>query len=74
MQTFYNGLLPDTQTMVDVVSGGALVNKTLDEAYELIKVMASNNYMKPTNRSTQRKIAGIHDIDFFNNYRSCCFK
>ena len=29
--------------------------------------MASNNYMKATDRSTQKKPADIHDIDFFNN-------
>ncbi|KAL5559559.1 hypothetical protein UlMin_035770 [Ulmus minor] len=46
--------------------GGALMNKTSEEGYELIEVMASNNYMKPTNRSAQRR-AGIHDINTINN-------
>ena len=53
--------------MVDAASGGALVNKTLDEAYELIVVMASNNFMKPTDRSAQRRTVSIHDINSFNN-------
>ena len=56
--------------MVDAASGGALVNKTSEKAYELIEVMASNNFMKPIDRSAQRRTADIHDIDSFNNFAS----
>ncbi|KAL5559254.1 hypothetical protein UlMin_035465 [Ulmus minor] len=65
VQTFYNGLLSNTQTMVDAASGGAFFNKSPEEGYELIEVMASNNFMK-SERSTQKRIAGVHDIDAFN--------
>ncbi|KAL5577699.1 hypothetical protein UlMin_019398 [Ulmus minor] len=58
VQTFYNGLLPNTQTMVDDASGGALFNKTPNEGYELIEVMASNNFLKSTDRNAQKKTAG----------------
>ena len=67
VQMFYNSLRPNTQTMVDAASGGALVNKTPKKGYELIEVMASNNYMKPTDRSTQRRTTSIYDINSFNN-------
>ncbi|KAJ8617556.1 hypothetical protein MRB53_013742 [Persea americana] len=65
VQTFYNGLLPNTQAMVDAASGGAINNKTLEEAYDLIKVMASNNYMKASDRSFPRKSVGVHEVDGF---------
>ena len=66
VQTFYNGLLPKTQTMVDAASGGAFFNKTPEDGYELIEVMASNNFLKSTDRNSQKRTAGVHDIDAFN--------
>ena len=63
---FYNGLLPNTQTMVDAASGGAVFNKTPEEGYELIEVMASNNFLKSTDRNAQKRTVGVHDIDAFN--------
>ncbi|XXG59006.1 hypothetical protein AAC387_Pa04g1169 [Persea americana] len=65
VQTFYNGLLPNTQAMVDAASGGAINNKTPEEAYDLIKVMASNNYMKASDRSFPKKSMGVHEVDSF---------
>ena len=56
-------MLRNTQTMVNVASGGALNNKTLEEAYELIEVMKTYKFMKPIDRSLPRRVAGIHDID-----------
>ena len=44
VQTFYNGLIPQTKTVIDVAIGGALMGKTTDHAYDLIEVMTSNNY------------------------------
>ncbi|XP_031288154.1 uncharacterized protein LOC116146838 [Pistacia vera] len=63
VQTFYNGLMPNIQAMVDAASGGALNNKTLEEAYNLIEVMASNNYMRPSERNSTRKAVGVHEVD-----------
>ncbi|KAL5574228.1 hypothetical protein UlMin_023825 [Ulmus minor] len=65
VQTFYNGLLSNTQTMVDAASGGAFFNKSPEDGYELIEVMASNNFMK-SERNSQKRTAGVHDIDAFN--------
>ncbi|KAL5570294.1 hypothetical protein UlMin_026869 [Ulmus minor] len=65
VQTFYNGLLSNTQTMVDAASGGAFFNKSPEDGYELIEVMASNNFMK-SERNSQKRTAGVHEIDAFN--------
>ena len=37
--------------MVDVARGGAFINKTPEEGYQLIEVMASNNILKFTDRN-----------------------
>ncbi|KAL5554412.1 hypothetical protein UlMin_041813 [Ulmus minor] len=65
VQTFYNGLLSNTQTMVDAASGGAFFKKSPEDGYELIEVMASNNFMK-SERNSQKRTTGVHDIDAFN--------
>ncbi|XP_042412715.1 uncharacterized protein LOC122001823 [Zingiber officinale] len=39
---FYEGLIPMDRSMVDVASGGALVNKTSTQARELIEIMVAN--------------------------------
>ncbi|XP_063949912.1 uncharacterized protein LOC135152753 [Daucus carota subsp. sativus] len=44
-------------------SGGALLTKSYDEAYELIEMMAANEYQNPTQRLHQGKAAGILDVD-----------
>ncbi|RVW83117.1 hypothetical protein CK203_040734 [Vitis vinifera] len=67
VQTFYNSLHPNTQTMVDAASGRAFINKTPEEGYQLIEVMASNNFLKSTDKNAQKRIDGVYDIDAFNN-------
>ena len=42
IQYFYEGLLPTNRSMIDAVSGGALVDKTPKDARNLIANMASN--------------------------------
>ncbi|KAL5569770.1 hypothetical protein UlMin_026345 [Ulmus minor] len=69
VQTFYNGLLSNTQTMVDAASGGAFFNKSPKEGYELIEVMVSNNFVK-SERSAQKRPASLHDLDAFNKLAS----
>src|SRR5436853_2458535 len=61
VQTFYNGLSMNTQLMVDAASGGAINNKTPEEAYELIEIMSSNNYMK-NDRNIMKK-PGVLEVD-----------
>ena len=67
MQTFYNSLHPNTQTVVAAASGGAFINKRLEEGYQIIEVMSSNNFLNSTDRNAQKKIVSVHDIDAFNN-------
>src|SRR3954467_10015239 len=61
VQTFYNGSLPSTQETIDAASGGSLNNKTLEEAEELIEILASNHYAR--NRDRSRKQAGVYEVD-----------
>ncbi|WRX23330.1 Retrotransposon gag domain - like 10 [Theobroma cacao] len=44
VQTFYNGFLGPIRTTIDAIAKGALMSKSIDEAYNLLKEMASNNY------------------------------
>src|SRR3954463_15145447 len=61
VQTFYNGLHPNTRTIIDAASGGSMNNKKPAEVYELIEAMASNNYERGSNYL--RKGAGVIDVD-----------
>ena len=63
VQTFYNGLSSSTRTSIDAAAGGALMGKSYDEAYDLLETMAANNYQWPSERLTQRKVAGMYEVD-----------
>ncbi|XP_052204029.1 uncharacterized protein LOC127809305 [Diospyros lotus] len=43
IQYFYEGLLPMERKMMDAASGGAIVNKTLSAAKDLISIMAASS-------------------------------
>ncbi|KAL5564772.1 hypothetical protein UlMin_027936 [Ulmus minor] len=45
--------------------GGAFFNKSPEEGYELIEVMACNNFVK-SERSAQKRPTGLHDLDAFH--------
>ncbi|KAL5569743.1 hypothetical protein UlMin_026318 [Ulmus minor] len=63
METFYNGLLPPTRLMLDASAGGALLNKSYAEAYELIESIAANSYQWPTSRiNSTKNVAGVHEL------------
>ncbi len=50
--------------MVDAFANGAILSKSYNEAYEIIKRIASNNYQRPTNRiASGRHVAGVHKVD-----------
>jgi hypothetical protein len=40
----YKGLTEQTRSFVDSAAGGGIMNKTLDEATELVESMASHNF------------------------------
>jgi hypothetical protein len=63
MQNFYNGLNASTRTLIDATLGGAFMNKSQDDAYNLLEEMATNNYQWPNERSIQKKTVGVHEID-----------
>ncbi|KAL5552490.1 hypothetical protein UlMin_039891 [Ulmus minor] len=46
-------------------NGSAFFNKSPEEGYELIEVMAGNNFVK-SERSAQKRPTGLHDLDAFN--------
>lgn len=60
---FYNGLGWQSRPIVDAASGGALWAKSYEAAYDLIEMMAANEYQNPTLRMPQQKVAGILDVD-----------
>ncbi|MDV3191326.1 MAG: hypothetical protein Q8832_02735, partial [Candidatus Phytoplasma australasiaticum] len=49
--------------MLDAASGGALWAKSYEEAYDLIELMATNEYQYPTQRYPQGKVAGVLEVD-----------
>lgn len=51
--------------MIDAANGGAFNNKTPEEAYNLIEVMANNNYMRTPERNSTRRSAGVHEVDSY---------
>ena len=60
---FYNGLGAQSRPMLDAASGGALWAKSYEEAYELIEMMAANEYQNSNQRLSQGKIAGILEVN-----------
>ena len=64
VQTFYNGLNPQTRTVIDAAASGALMGKSASEAFNLLEVMASNNYQWPNEIAT-KKVVGLYKIDGF---------
>jgi len=44
MHTFYNEVTQSLRSTFDAAAGGTLMNKTEDEAYNLIEEIALNNF------------------------------
>src|SRR3954462_4400962 len=61
VQTFYNGLHGNMQTMIDAAAGSSMNNKKPAEVFELIEAMANNNYERGGDHP--RKNAGVLDVD-----------
>ncbi|KAH6759202.1 hypothetical protein C2S51_019437 [Perilla frutescens var. frutescens] len=60
IQYFYEDLQPEARSMVDAASGGALMNKTPDEAMTLIANIADNN--QQFGEYGSRKVAEIQPV------------
>ncbi|XP_020272432.1 uncharacterized protein LOC109847612 [Asparagus officinalis] len=70
VHTFYNGLTYNTRMTVDAAVGGALMNKTIDEAYTLIEDMAQNHYQWANERAPQTSKGGKYEIDALDHISS----
>ena len=55
VHTFYNGLSDSAQTIIDASTGGALMKKTIDQAYEILEDTTTNTTQWPRDRSAPRK-------------------
>ena len=47
VQTFYNYLSDSARTIIDALAGGALMKKTIDQAYEILEDAATNTNQWP---------------------------
>jgi hypothetical protein len=59
LQTFYKGLTHQTRAYVDSAAGGGIMNKTLEEAFELIESMASHHFQWSSDRTVVPQAPGI---------------
>ncbi|XP_027368226.1 uncharacterized protein LOC113874201 [Abrus precatorius] len=60
LETFYNGMTAATKTMIDAAAGGSLSSKTLEEAQQIIEMMASSMYQNMNERQAARR--GGYDV------------
>ena len=70
LHTFYNGINYHTKVSLDSAAGGALMNKNLDEAEEIIESVAQNHHQWANERSGGHpsinpitKASGKFDVD-----------
>jgi len=63
IQTFYNGVTQPVQSTIDAAVGGTLMSKTEDEAYNLIKDMALNNFQWSTEKGQPKRVGGKLEVD-----------
>lgn len=62
LKIFYNSLQSNIQVMVDMTSRGAINNMTLEVAYDLMKTLASNDYVK-NERNQLKKAPRVFEVD-----------
>ncbi|XP_065861818.1 uncharacterized protein [Euphorbia lathyris] len=69
IQYFYEGLAPIDRSMIDAASGGALVNKTPDEARQLISTMAEKSQQFGTRSSkTTQQVNEVSNSNIENKF------
>nr|KYP31825.1 hypothetical protein KK1_047671 [Cajanus cajan] len=61
VQTFYNGLQPQTKMILDASFGGSVMFRTAEEAITIIESMASTDFRSQHGRSSSRK-RGVLDL------------
>ena len=67
VHTFYNGLSDSSRTIIDASTGGALMKKTTDQAYEILEDTTTNTNQWPRDRSAPRKSLARADIEVLSN-------
>ena len=67
VHTFYNGMRNATRTVIDSLTGGALMKKTIDQAYEIMEDAATNTNQWLRDRITPVKVVGGTDNEVLNN-------
>ena len=67
VHTFYNSLSDPTKTIIDASTGGALMKKSTNQAYGILKDMATNSNQWPRNRLIPRKAVGDANIEVLSN-------
>ena len=67
VHTFYNSLSDSTITIIDASTGGALMEKTIDQAYGILEDMATNSNQWPKDRLIPRKVVGGMDAEVLRN-------
>jgi len=63
IQAFYNGVTQPVQSTIDAAAGGTLINKTVDEAYNLIEEMTLNNFQWSTKQGQPKRVGGKLEVD-----------
>ena len=63
IQAFYHGVTQSVRSTIDAVAGGTLMNKTDDEAYNIIDEMALNNFQWSTKRGQPKWIRGKLEVE-----------
>ena len=67
VHTFYNGLSDSTRTVIDASARGALMKKTIDQAYGILEDMATNSNQWPRDRMIPRKAVGGAYMEVLSN-------
>ena len=65
IQTFYNELMSQTKSIVDVAAEGFTMTKTYDEAYELMEKLASNHHQMMYDRAAKKNAPGMLKMDAY---------
>ncbi|KAL0434272.1 UNVERIFIED_CONTAM: hypothetical protein Slati_2761500 [Sesamum latifolium] len=65
VHTFYNGLTYNTRSTVDAAAGGFLMNKSVQEGYNLLKEMALHHHQWSNKRANPAKTPEKYEVDAF---------
>ena len=67
VHTFYNDLSDPTRTSTDASTGGALMKKTINQAYGILEDMDTNSNQWPRDKLIPRKAVGGEDTKVLSN-------